>query len=363
MNPPTMRAEVEQQEQEHPEVELRNFRGGKTHFIRRYIVNTSNDEREVYFFMAYLAQKGSDLSLDIPTVREDYELVDVAHRWEGARQLTVRIPLSSEVNVPVSIPFATGLEPKEIEELAEELANDLDNLPIHKDDLIDEILELRAHAEAAFDRLKRKKLQLQFLSLDFDLAEAIREGEASYVLKFEQLGDDSKPVQARVAVSDAEGIDAELEVLSKQQATLAARAREITKEHAHGAIDVVLVNRLERHNLDVRNFLKTPQELEVECAFQLPDGEIRLFWEHGVLTANMPLTADVHWVGGAINLREGIADIECDLTGRKVSDLISHPDLPDDLIIASGRARGAQGANFRAALQYNLFDSEVGISW
>ncbi len=325
-------------------------------------MNTSNDERDVYFFMAYLAQKGSELSLDIPTERDDYALVDSAQRWSASRELTVKIPLSSEVNIPASIAFGTSLEPREIEELAEELANDLNNLPIQKDDLIEDILELRAQAEAAFARLKRKKLQLRFLSLDFDLAEAIRDGEASYILKLEKLGSDARPIEASLPVSDSANIDAELAALTEEQTTLAARARESSKERAHGAIDVVLVNRLERHGLDVRNFLKTPQELKVECAFQLPDGEIRLFWEHGILTANMPLAPDVHWVGGAINLREGVASMEGDLTGRNVGDLITHPDLPNDLIIASGRARGAQGASFRAEIRYDLFDQD-GKTW
>lgn len=324
-------------------------------------MTTSNDERDVYFFMAYLAQKGSDLDIDIPTEREDYELKDIPYRWENARELTVKIPLSSEVSMPASIPFGNSLEPSDIETLAEELANDLGSLPINKNDLVDELLDLRAHAEAEFDRLARKKLQLRFLSLDLDLAETIRDGEACYALKFEKLGSDARTIAAKVAVFNAETIEAELAVLTNEQTALSVFARKLTKEHADGAIDVALVNRLERHDLDVGNFLKTPKELQVECAFQLPDGEIRLFWEDGILTANMPLAPDVHWVGGAINMRDGVA-IEGDLAGRPVSDLLSHPDLPDDLIIASGRAEGGT-ASFRVALQYSLFDTDVGITW
>jgi hypothetical protein len=311
--------------------------------------------------MAYLAQKGSGLNIDIPTDRAEYELVDIPYRWENARELRVRISLSSEVTIPASITFGNSLEPSDIETLAQELADDLGNLPIDKDDLIDDLLELRAHAEAEFERLKRKKLHLRYLSLDLDLAETVRDGEPCYALSFEKLGQNAKPTQSRVAVFSAETIDAELEVATREQATLSAIARHLTKENAHGAIDVVLVNRLERHNLDIGSFLKTPEELKIECAFELPDGEIRLFWEDGVLTANMPLAPDVHWVGGAVNLRDGVT-IEGDLAGRPVSDIISHTDLPDDLIIASGRAKGG-GANFRTALQYNMFDTDTGISW
>jgi hypothetical protein len=62
----------------------------------------------------------------------------------------------------------------------------------------------------------------------------------------------------------------------------------------------------------------------------LPDGEIGLTWKHGVLTANMPLTERLSWVFGGVNVPGGVPGIDGDLTGRNVSDLIEHQDLPDD---------------------------------
>jgi hypothetical protein len=325
-------------------------------------VNTSNDERNVYFFMAYLAQKGADLSIDIPSERDDYILVD-GPKPGGIRQLQVRVPLSSNVDMPVSVTFAGELDARDVEELAEEMATDLGRLPLRTDEIIDELLELREHAEASFARLRRKRLQLKLISLDFDVQEAIRTNEAAYLLTFEKLRSDAKPSKCTVHVYDADTLDGALGSHFDGQRDRATRARELKKEKADGAIDVALFNRLQRHGIDIRRVIKTPAELRADCAINLPDGEIRLYWEDGVLTANMPLTGGVHWVGGGVDLQGKVAGPKGDLTGRKVSDFITHVDLPDDLIIAWGTARGEKGANFRATLQYLMFDAQTGATW
>lgn len=326
-------------------------------------MNTSNDERDVYFFMAYLAQKVEDLDYDIPSEREAYELFWARAPGMGIRQLQVRVPLSSELDMPVNITFAGELDAHDVEQLAEEMAADLGRLPLRKDEIIDELLELREHAEASFARSRRKRLYLKMLSLDFDVQEAIRTNEAAFLLTFEKLGSDAKPSKRTVHVYDAEGIDGELGADFVRQRDRAARAREFKKEKADGAIDVALLNRLERHGVDIRSVIKSPAELRTDCVINLPDGEVRLFWEDGVLTANMPLDGDVHWVGGGVNLLGNVVGPKGDLAERSVSDFVIHPDLPDDLIIAWGTSRGDKGANFRATLQYLMFNAKTGATW
>ena len=323
----------------------------------------SDDEREVYFFMAYLAQKGENLAFDISTERADYELIHFSWYQQPRRKIKFYLQLSSDVKMPLSVELTQPFAPIELERLAEELVSDLDRLLMGGNELVDEVLELRDHAEAAFKKLGRRKTRLRLISLDLDFEEVITVGEPAYRLSFKKLGADAQPMQASVVVGDGEEIDAELASMAEEQELLFERMTEYKKGQADGAIDAVLLARLERHGLELATVLRSPAELETNLVVASPDGEIRLAWRHGILTANMPLKDEVHWVCGGVNIRGGVPGIQGDLTGRQVSDLIQHPDLPDDLIIASGNATAGKSANFHAVMQYMLFDKVTGLTW
>ena len=210
---------------------------------RRSTLTSDNDERDVYFFMAYLLRREADLGFDIPADRSAYRLIGPSRPGRPNSQLEVKIQLSQEVSLAAPVCFSSGLEPRQIDTLTEELAGDLERLPLHKNDIVDEVLNFREEAKKVFTKLRRKKLQVRFCSLEFDLREAIRTGEPAYLLTYEKLGQDAHPAKASVPIYEMEEIESQLSALVDEQRVLADRARELEEESADGTIDLVLLHR------------------------------------------------------------------------------------------------------------------------
>lgn len=312
-------------------------------------------ERDIYFFMAYLARRGSDLSFEIPLDRDAYQFIEGSTGKATLPILRTFIGLADDIAVPLQCFFDGPFDPEDLDRKAEELIEELTDIDDALDVLVDEVRELRSHAEEVFKETRSSKLK--FVSLELDMR-TYQPHRHQYILTYEKLGADAKPVTQTAYVADVDDIDGELGRQKDEQKGLASRAREYAKGKADGAIDPVLLSRLERHSIDPFSIIKFDSELRDHDIVETPDGELRLFWKDGVLTAHFTLVPGIEWHGGLINFDAFPANGDGKLAGRKVSDFIKLPDVPDDLTFISGVAKAGERGAFHAELNYYLFDSE-----
>jgi hypothetical protein len=312
-------------------------------------------ERNIYFFMAYLVDQAKDLAIEIPQDRAAFEVVPLGYPRSSILRTRVRW---ADNDFPLSVTFNGPYEADELSELAGEVVERLETFERDADDIGERLSELRDHAELTFARFAKTKVKVKFISLDLQLDDSWSP-DSPFAMTYEKLGEDAQPVIRTTFVTDAEDIDAEVFVERKGQKIIAARAREFEKESATAGIDVVLANLLEHHSIDPFSVIKSEKELRGHEVVKLPDGELRLFWKEGVLTADIALDATTQWYGGYIFARNCPAGFEKDVAGRKVRDLIDHESIPEDLAFISGSAQPGTRASFEAPLEYYLYDTNT----
>lgn len=322
-------------------------------------MHSENDDRNTYFFIAYLLQAAAELDFDVPVDREAYRVRNDEYSSRNERIVDFRLGLSSEVSAPVHVSLGSTERWTSLEWAARSFVKELKHAPLSSHQLADGVLELTARAEQIFADLANGGLDVRFDSLELDLQETCRSGKPSYTFVYEGLGIDAR-VTTTKAFASAKTFDMELEGIAKEQTIRAARARERDNAQALGAIDRVLLNRAERHGLDVSTlFMPECQLREGRRIVSLPDGEVMLFWKDGILTGDIPFEDDTSYQGGDVVVRPGADGRIPKFRGRPVRDLIDHRDVPEDLIFTSDEAHPNGEHSASAEMQYVLFPTNT----
>ncbi len=317
-------------------------------------------EQGVNFFIAYLAKYASELSIAVPLERSSYELADSGDISHSYPSLRMKMLLDQQFTLTAETYFSGPFVPEGLDRLAQDFTGRLSAFEKDREEVIEEAVELSSHAQAAFKKLPAK-LPMKFISVTINLDEA--RGEPCCMLNFEMLGDDTKPTLQSIHIVSRHDIDAEISVHRDDQTALASRSREIAREKASGAIDTVLATHLERLTAYPLKVVEPALNPARSAFIETDEGKIDLFWKHGVLTAGIQLTENIRYHGGWMAVRKCPEELVGDLTGRQVSELIVHPDLPEDLVFASGTALPGMKCDFAVVLQYSLFDNESGVIW
>ncbi len=322
-------------------------------------MHNEKDDRDTYFFIAYLLQGAAELDFDVPLDRAAYRVRNDEPTFGNKRIVEFRLGLSPEVSMPVRVRLDPPKSWRSLEWAAKDLVNDLRHMPLSARDLANGVLELTARAEQTFRALVDRGLNVRFISLDLDLQGTCASRELAYTLVYEGLGPDAR-ITTTTAVAYADAFDIELEGIAKEQAIRAVRARERDDAQALGAIDRVLLNRAERHGLDVAALLMPESELRKgRRIVSLPDGEVMLFWEDGILTGDIPFENDTHYFGGRVMVRSGDDGCNPKFRGRPVRGLINHPDVPEDLFFAFDEAHPNGEHSASAEMDYVLFPKDA----
>jgi len=324
------------------------------------MISQISPEQGIDFFIAYLARHADEISLKVPTDRGAYHLIKAERRGLAEPSLRINIPLGDDVILMATSSFPDLVETENLDRLAEDLAYCLAGFERDKDEMVENLRVFRLHALKVFKKLPPKS-PLKFVSLDLQLDSMSR--EAVCVMTYEKLSGDASRTVATTEIVELDDIVRELNFKHDEQAILVARARELEREHADGAVDSVLVTWLEALGMDPLEIIQSAKNTEnINVSDALPLNT-SLFWKDGILTVGTSLSENIRYHGGFLIVRKCPKHFSGDVSGRKVSELITHMALPDDIVFASGIAAPGKKCDLVVALQYELFDYESGITW
>lgn len=317
-------------------------------------------EQGTDFFIAYLAKHAGELAIKVPIDRSSYNLVESKRVGRSDPSLVVDIPLENDVTLKAAASFSVPIEPAELDRSAQDLADQLAGFERDRHEMVEELQAFRLHAQKVFKKLPAKS-PLKLVSLDLVLDRMSR--EARHMMTFELLGADAARTVASTEIVEPDDIARELDFRRDDQALLLDRACELEREDGDGAVDAVLVHWSEALGVDLFDIIKCVTDNDsVNFTELLPPGTV-LFWKDGILTVGTDLSENIRYHGGFLMIRKCPEHLSGDVSGRKVSEVITHAALPDDLLFASGLATPGKKCDLVVALGYELFSHELGITW
>lgn len=165
-------------------------------------------EKNVFFYMAYLVQAADGLADGVPADREGYEVISSKRMGGTAHDLRFTYKLTSDIILPITVPFFVDAEPSDLARDAGEVAQQLNQLESDKHEIVDWIDELEDHARKKFKSWKRTIKSLRFVSLTLDFREYIYAREPVGFMCYEIVGPEGAFETKSVQVSKISDIDA-----------------------------------------------------------------------------------------------------------------------------------------------------------
>lgn len=289
-------------------------------------------EKELQIARLLLKSESDARGVNIPGVRDKLTLVP-CENYPPRRYLTVNLSLANGMEVELTQTFVLNqpVANDYFRSVIRELLDAIEEIGEHRDQLIEQILDLRPYLEKKVAAERRQGLEIANASIGIEKLDVHFIDEMAPVLTLNALRPDLRFHPVDVVVESAADIDEVFDEIREELTANSAKLAKLREIGAVGHIHPFFAYEISRRNLPLAETLKAIHADPLPWQDLLDSAGDRMIasWQNGVLTGAFSCPDGSTFRRNRLEIEDPSRFLPTDSVGKNLADVLAILDLAD----------------------------------